>query len=72
MQRIIRDDILQTMARIEMHAYDLGSTEALNLLRTEVLQSRNGASEVRACYAREGSLEDVVRQGSELWAGRGA
>lgn len=69
-QRVIRDDILQTMARIEVHAYDLGSTEALNLLRTEVLQGRNGASEVRERYAREGSLEETVRQGSELWAGR--
>ena len=69
-QRIIRDDILRTMAAIEMHAYDLGSTEALNLLRTEVLQARNGASEVRAAFAREGSLEEVVRLGSEHWAGR--
>ena len=69
-QRGIRDDILRTMAQIEMHAYDLGSTEALNLLRTEVLQGRNGASEVRDAWAREGSLEEVVRQGSERWAGR--
>ena len=69
-QRVIRDDILRTMATIEMHAYDLGSTEALNLLRTEVLQGRNGASEVRAAQASEGSLEEVVRQGSERWAGR--
>ena len=69
-QRVIRDDILRTMATIEMHAYDLGSTEALNLLRTEVLQGRNGASEVRDAWAREGSLEEVVRQGSERWAGR--
>lgn len=60
------------MALIDVHAYDLGSTEALNLLRTEVLQARNGASEVRASYAREGSLEEVVRQSSELWAGRPA
>ena len=69
-QRVIRDDILQTMARIEMHAYDLEATEALNLLRTEVLNSRNGATEVRANHAREGSLEEVVRQSAELWAGR--
>ncbi|MBT9522397.1 MAG: hypothetical protein IV101_16100, partial [Dechloromonas sp.] len=48
----------------------LGATEALNLLRTEVLQSRNGASEIRASYASEGALEEVVRQSSELWAGR--
>ncbi len=69
-QRVIRDDILRTMAIVEVHAYDLGSTEALNLLRTEVLQRRNGASEVRDSYAREGALEEVVRQGSERWAGR--
>ena len=68
-QRIIRDDILRTMAVIEVHAYDLGSTEALNLLRTEVLHGRNGAVEERASYAREGSLEEVVRQGSALWTG---
>jgi len=71
-QRLIRDDILRTMAQVDMHAYDLGSTEALNLLRTEVLESRNGASEVRDTWAHEGSLEEVVRQGSERWAGRHA
>jgi carboxylate-amine ligase len=69
-QRIIGDDIIRTMAVIDVHAYDLGSTEALNQLRTEVLQVRNGASEVREIFAREGALEEVVRQGSELWAGR--
>lgn len=69
-QCVIRDDILRTMAAIEVHAHDLGSTEALNLLRAEVLEVRNGATEVRGIYAREGSLEEVVRQCSELWAGR--
>lgn len=69
-QRVIGDDIIRTMAAIDVHAYDLGSTEALNQLRTEVLQVRNGASEVRESFAREGALEEVVRQGSELWAGR--
>jgi carboxylate-amine ligase len=69
-QRKIGDDIIRTMAAIETHAYDLGATEALNLLRTEVLQSRNGASEIRASYVSEGLLEEVVRQSSELWAGR--
>ncbi|MFT3848987.1 MAG: YbdK family carboxylate-amine ligase [Propionivibrio sp.] len=69
-RRIIGDDIIRTMAAIEVHAYDLGATEAINLLRTEVLQKRNGARELRESYAREGSLEEVVRQSSELWAGR--
>lgn len=69
-QRVIGDDIIRTMAAIDVHAYDLGATEALNQLRTEVLQSRNGASEVRASFAVEGALEEVVRQSGELWAGR--
>ncbi len=69
-QRNIGDDIIRTMAAIDVHAYDLGSTEALNRLRTDVLQSRNGASQLRACFAKEKSLEEVVRQSSELWAGR--
>ena len=69
-RRSIRDDLLRTMAAIEMHAYELGATEAINQLRTEVLAGRNDASEVRACFAREGSLEETVRQGCELWAGR--
>lgn len=69
-QRNVGDDIIRTMAAIEMHAYDLGATEALNLLRTEVLQARNGASEIRQTYASEGSLEELVRQSCELWAGR--
>ncbi|MDE2440389.1 MAG: glutamate--cysteine ligase [Betaproteobacteria bacterium] len=69
-QRNIGDDIIRTMAAIEMHAYDLGATEALNLLRTEVLQLRNGARELRDSFARENQFEEVVRQSSELWAGR--
>ena len=69
-RRSIRDDLLRTMAAIEMHAYELGATEAINQLRTEVLAGRNDASEVRFCFAREGSLEETVRQGCELWAGR--
>ena len=69
-QRLIRDDILHTMALIEVHAYDLGSTEAINLLRSEVLAGRSGAQEIRDTHAAEGSLEEVVRQGSERWAGR--
>ena len=67
---MIGDDIIRTMALIDIHAYDLGSTEALNQLRTEVLQVRNGASEIRESFNQEGSLEEVVRQGSERWAGR--
>jgi carboxylate-amine ligase len=69
-QRLIRDDILHTMALIEVHAYDLGSTEAINLLRTDVLHGHSDAQEIRNTFADEGSLEEVVRQGSELWAGR--
>lgn len=69
-QRVIGDDIIRTMALIDIHAYDLGSTEALNQLRTEVLQVRNGASEIRESFNQEGALEEVVRQGSERWAGR--
>lgn len=69
-RRNIGDDIIRTMAAVDMHAYDLGATEALNLLRTEVLQARNGASELRASFARENQLEEVVRQSCELWAGR--
>lgn len=70
-QRSIRDDLLITMAAIEPHAFDLGATHAINVLRTEVLQQRNGASEIRESAARAGgSLEEVVRQGSEIWAGR--
>ena len=69
-RRSIRDDILRTMATVEMHAYELGATEAINQLRTEVLACRNDATEVRACLARERSLEETVRQGCELWSGR--
>lgn len=65
--RSIQEDIVHTMALIEPHAYALGATPALNLLRTEVLAGRNGAGEVRARHARERSLEEVVRQLSELW-----
>lgn len=68
-QRIVREDILETMARIEMHAYDLGSTEAINRLRTDVLEGRNGAREIRERYDREGTLEETVRQCAELWSG---
>ncbi len=60
--RPLRDEILQTIERLEPHAIALKAEEALRLLRDDVRSRGNDASWVRGVYEREKSFPEVVRQ----------
>jgi carboxylate-amine ligase len=67
--RSLREDILDTFAKIEVHAMELRAEGAISLLRHEINGAGNDASWVRELYAREGMLGEVVRQQTRRWAG---
>jgi len=63
----IRDDIVDTVGRIEQHAIELGAEDACRAVR-DTLTSGNDAKWIRDRYAAEKSLPEVVRLQSEHWA----
>jgi carboxylate-amine ligase len=67
--RVLRDDILASFERLEIHAMELKAEGALTLLRDEILGVGNDASWLRSLHAREGMLPEVVRQQTRRWAG---
>ncbi|HVC12777.1 MAG TPA: YbdK family carboxylate-amine ligase [Burkholderiales bacterium] len=64
----IGEDILDTIAGVMPHAERLGSAAALGRLATDVRRDYSDADWLRARYAASGSLRDVVRESSDLWA----
>jgi len=64
---LIRDDVMETLGRIEQHAIELGAEDACRLIR-DSLAGGNDAHWIRQRYAAEKSLPEVVRQQSEYWA----
>jgi len=66
-QTTIQDDILRTLQMLADTAADLGTAEALDYLRQRATAGVSDAGWLRACYARSGSLNDVVRQQSAAW-----
>lgn len=69
--RRIGEDILDTIAAVAPHAERLGGAAALGELAQEVRHGRSDSDWLRARYAASGSLRDVVRESSELWAAQG-
>ncbi|MBA4141772.1 MAG: glutamate--cysteine ligase [Nitrosospira sp.] len=67
-QRTIRDDINDMLARVADHARELQAVEALERIR-EILITGNGTSWLRRTYAREHNLGDVMQLQAELWMG---
>jgi carboxylate-amine ligase len=65
----LRQDILETLARLGPHAEVLGTRDALAKLLERVAAKANGASWLRAQLRSRGSLPDVVRAQTEAWAG---
>ena len=63
----VNEDILSTCQQLEEHAAALGSSEALELIRTDVHKHNNGANWLRSSYAEVHSLGDVVRTQVDLW-----
>src|SRR3990172_3960651 len=62
----IGDDIVDTLARIEQHAIELGAEGACKAVR-DSLAAGNDAQWIRQRYAAEKALPEVGRQQSELW-----
>ena len=67
--RTLRDDILETFARIESHAIDLRAESAILSLEEDLSVNGNDASWLRREHEREGALAEVVRRQVQLWAG---
>jgi carboxylate-amine ligase len=66
-QSTIQDDILRSIDMLKEVADDLGTADAIELLRVRALSSQSDAGWLRECYEKSGSLNDVVRQQSAVW-----
>jgi carboxylate-amine ligase len=66
-QMTIQEDILATFTMLDDVAQQLGTTDAIDHLRTRVLQGQSDAGWMRGNYEKSGSLSDVVRQQSAVW-----
>jgi carboxylate-amine ligase len=67
--RTIGEDLREALDQLAPHAQVLGSQDAFVALLAEVEQG-NHAAWLRGAFAEAGTLPDVVRQQSALWAGR--
>jgi carboxylate-amine ligase len=68
--RGLREDITETLARLEEHAIVLKAEGALQFIRSELAGHGNDAHWIRATQDRERLLPEVVRQQTLRWAGR--
>jgi carboxylate-amine ligase len=69
-QRVLRDDLLMLLGRLEPHAHVLRAEGALALVRSELAGSGNDATWIRRTMEAERLLPEVVRQQTLRWAGR--
>ncbi|MDE2368449.1 MAG: glutamate--cysteine ligase [Burkholderiales bacterium] len=67
--RVLRDDLLATLARLEPHAIELRADEALAYLRAEIEGVGNDAAWIRGLQEHEHLLPEVVRQQTLRWRG---
>lgn len=68
-RRTLKEDIAATLAAIAPHAEALGAGAAVAEIRGIVDSGQNHSGWLRETFARTGSLTDVVRLQSRLWAG---
>jgi carboxylate-amine ligase len=66
-QATIREDILRTFEMIGVAAQTLGTGDAIDFLHKRVANNQSDANWLRTQYRESGSLNDVVRQQSNLW-----
>jgi glutamate---cysteine ligase / carboxylate-amine ligase len=67
----LRDDVLETLTRLEPHAAALGSSAGLAVLRELTMSRETGAVWLRRVLERTGTLSDVVRVETDRWRGQG-
>ena len=65
--RTIGEELLDSFARIEQHAIELGADEACRALREDVLAGVNDASSLRTSLVGSNSLPEVVQGQCALW-----
>jgi carboxylate-amine ligase len=70
--RVLRDDLVALIDKLEVHAMELRAEDALMLLRREITASGNDAGWLRALYEREHQLSEVVRRQTLRWSGASA
>jgi carboxylate-amine ligase len=68
--RSIREDILETVAALAVHARELDASEALAQIERAARDGSNDARWMREIYAASESLEELVWQQARLWSGR--
>jgi carboxylate-amine ligase len=65
--RTLREDLIRTLVKLEQHAVDCKADVALRELLADVSARSNDAEWIRAVYAREHHLPEVVRQQAGRW-----
>jgi carboxylate-amine ligase len=66
----LREDVLETVARISLHAVGPGCGAAIHKLAEAAGSGRSDAEWLRQAHRDRGSLNDVARMQSDLWMGR--
>ncbi len=65
---LLRDDILDTLGKIEQHAIELGADSACRRIRDRVLNGANDAAWCRTRFAEEhGSTAELMRAQARRW-----
>ncbi|MFG6414294.1 YbdK family carboxylate-amine ligase [Roseateles sp. DC23W] len=67
--RVLRDDVLSVLSRLDAHAADLKAEPALQYLRREIAGTGNDATWLRQIEADEHLLAEVVRRATRRWHG---
>lgn len=62
------DDILLCCEQLQPYAEKFNCQQALQNIKSSVLQKENGASWIRQCHSNSQSLPDTVRSQVKLWA----
>ena len=68
--RSIRDDILETVSALAVHARELEATDAIAQIERCARDGSNDARWMREVYAASETFEELVWQQSRLWSGR--
>jgi carboxylate-amine ligase len=68
--RPIREDVIETVAALGVHAQELEATDAIAQIERWARDGSNDARWMREVYAGSESFEELVWQQSRLWSGR--
>lgn len=66
--RLLAEDVVTTIGKLQHYALQLGTNEALQRLTRMVLANQNGARWLREQYKDTESMWDVVDRATALWA----